>query len=276
MNISSLFGEVKKSKDVFKEKEMCMQFGCGSHQGMRREKNEDNFFFDGEYMPESNHGLEEIILKESSIEKEGFFAVFDGIGGMDFGEIAAYTAAKYTRQFLEKRKNINSYDIATSLNNLCHFINEKVFMEGLSRNSEKTGTTLAGLYFCNRQVWTCNVGDSPVYLLRDGRLIQISQEHTDIGFVREKGLDRKPWLTQYLGIDPEEMRISPYIKERVVKEKDCFLICSDGLTDMVSEQRICNILIEEKKVETCVKRLIKEALQNGGIDNITVIVCRIV
>lgn len=268
MKFGNWFGE----KTEFKGN---LRFACGCHQGLRRENNEDNFYFDGQYMPEDNHGLPDIIVKEISGEDQGVAAVFDGMGGMDFGELAAYTAAETMRDFLTEETDINQRDIPSLLDELCRIISRKVFQAGMSHGSGKTGTTFAGLYFCNGQVWVCNIGDSPIYLLRDGKMIQVSEEHTDAEFVRAHKLNRKPWLTQYLGVDPEEMQIRAYIKNDAVKYGDRFLICSDGLTDMVSEQEICNILAEGKKPEVTVKKLINAALRGGGNDNITVIICHV-
>jgi protein phosphatase len=86
---------------------------------------------------------------------------------------------------------------------------------------------------------------------------------------------RKPYLTQYLGVDPEEMRICPSVSEHAVTDGDCFLICSDGLSDMLSEEQITAILQSGSDEEVTVQTLIVNALKNGGRDNVTVIVCRI-
>ena len=90
MNFRSLFGEKAEIRNR-------LAFACGSHQGLRRGNNEDNFYFDGEYMSGDDHGVSDIIVKEISIEDTGFFAIFDGMGGMDFGELASYTAAEKTK-----------------------------------------------------------------------------------------------------------------------------------------------------------------------------------
>lgn len=102
---------------------------------------------------------------------------------------------------------------------------------------------------------------------------KISQDHTDKEFMEENGITgRKPYLTQYLGIDPEEMTVVPWIRSYYLQRGDRFLICSDGLTDMVEEQQICNLLAENVYPEECVEALIKASLNGGGRDNITVIV----
>ena len=73
---------------------------CGCHTGRRRKNNEDNFFFAGRYMASDNNGLGSILEKSFSLKKDRFFAVFDGMGGGEYGEIASYIAAKATEQYL--------------------------------------------------------------------------------------------------------------------------------------------------------------------------------
>lgn len=73
---------------------------CGCHTGRRRKNNEDNFFFAGRYMASDNDGLGSILEKNFSLKKDRFFAVFDGMGGGEYGEIASYIAAKATEQYL--------------------------------------------------------------------------------------------------------------------------------------------------------------------------------
>ena len=85
-------------------------------------------------------------------------------------------------------------------------------------------------------------------------------------------VDRKPMLTQYLGINPEVFNLEPSVSRRTVKRGDVYLVCSDGLTDMVQEDRICEILDEGKSPEECVRKLIRSALEAGGRDNITTLV----
>ena len=206
---------------------------------------------------------------------DSFFCVFDGMGGGDFGEVASYTAAKTAREYLAVEQHINPCDITPSLTEMCNVINQAVYQAGMNLGSDQTGSTLVGLYFHAGQVWICNLGDSRGYLLRGGRLLQISQDHTDAAFMQENGITgRKPYLTQYLGIDPDEMMIEPYIKSYYLQEGDTFLICSDGVTDMVEEQEICRILAHNEDVGDCVDLLIQAALDGGGKDNITAIVVR--
>lgn len=246
---------------------------CGCNQGIKRKNNEDNFYFDGEYMNSDNQGLSAIREKRKSLREDSFFCVFDGMGGGEFGEIASYTGAKTAKEYLSHEEHMNPCDITPSLNNMCKAINEEVFRAGKNLGSSRMGSTLAGLYFHEGQVWVCNLGDSRCYFFRDRKMKKISQDHTDKEFMEENGITgRKPYLTQYLGIDPEEMTVVPWIRSYYLQRGDRFLICSDGLTDMVEEQQICNLLAENVYPEECVEALIKASLNGGGRDNITVIV----
>lgn len=250
-----------------------LQGACGCNQGRKRNSNEDNFYFNGRYMSSDNHGLPEIWTEELSLRGDSFFCVFDGMGGGDFGEIASYTAAKTVKDFLQADKNINPCDITPSLENMCQTINEAVFREGGKLGSTRMGSTLVGLYFHAGQVWVCNLGDSRCYLFRNNRMKQISEDHTDENFMKENGITgRKPYVTQYLGIDPEEMLIVPSIKSYNIERGDRFLICSDGVSDMVEEQQICNLLARYTYADECAKTLIQASLDGGGKDNITAMI----
>ena len=132
---------------------------------------------------------------------------------------------------------------------------------------------MAMVCFDRRQIYVCNVGDSRIYRLRDGELRQLSRDH-----VRQlviPGQSKAP-LSQYLGVDPDELRLTPAIVKGKLKLADTYLLCSDGLTDMVGEEEIRDILQAEPVTRSCAAALVDAALKNGGRDNVTVIVCSIV
>lgn len=248
---------------------------CGSNRGNRRPNNEDNFYFDGEILSAESLGTRSCYTLDKALNDYNLLAVFDGMGGGDYGEVASNEAASTAAHFINSGE-INPADITPSLNNMCKEMNLRVFERGCDLGAYNMGTTIVSLFFYSGQFWVCNVGDSRAFALRQGTLVQLSKDHTDAHILKDQGItNRKPYLTQYLGINPEETEIVPYIKSFRFTSGDKFLICSDGVTDMVSENDIKNVLIGERSPERAVVRLIDLALNNGGKDNITAIVCEI-
>ena len=130
------------------------------------------------------------------------------------------------------------------------------------------GTTAAILRFTDTQAGMCNVGDSKIYLFSDGNLIQLSYDHVGISVG-----GRKPPLTQNLGIPETDMIIEPYVALGDYASGNLFLLCSDGLTDMVTTERIAEVL--KNKPKKAAKILLQEALDNGGRDNVSFILIKV-
>ena len=250
---------------------LMIRAACLSDPGRVRRKNEDNFYFGGYCMPETNTGLRKpaYICRETG---EGMWlAVFDGMGGESLGEAAAFAAASEMRRQCETLPRPFMSE-THYISNVCMALNAAVVNAARRRTVMHTGTTLAALYITHRRVCVCNVGDSRVYRLRRKELSQLSQDHVD-GRPYPPGV--KPPLMQHLGIDPKELLIRPYITKGRIAEGDCYLLCSDGLTDMLTELQIADMMIRIPDVTACAEALVKAALNHGGRDNVTVIVCRI-
>ncbi len=150
--------------------------------------------------------------------------------------------------------------------------NMAVFEES-KRIKARVGTTASMLCFNGNKVNVCNIGDSPIFLFNDYGLVPIFEEHTgrktaERIFGKDKVPQKKYPLTQHIGIDPDEMIIVPFANTLEVQAGSQYLICSDGLTDMVKEERISEV---SNSVSDKVSILFEEALQNGGKDNITII-----
>lgn len=263
-------------RNIFKTQQPgLVSAACASHVGKKRKNNEDNFYFCGASLSCDNLGTGRTLSLEAGRKQRegGFFAVFDGMGGGDYGEVASYTAAKEAEAFFGASERVDPHDVSLSLNEYCQNANGKVFGAGQELGAGSMGSTLVGLYFLDGRAWVCNLGDSRCYLLRGGRLTQISADHTDERDMKENNVTgRKPYLTQYLGIDPEAFRIEPYISSFSLWEGDVLLLCSDGLTDMVPAEAIGRLLGQDP--EAAVESLVAAALDGGGRDNITVMVCR--
>lgn len=234
---------------------------CCCSRGKIRARNEDNFFFDGTFLPEENNGLEKTLVLNGLLKKDRVLAVFDGMGGERYGHSAAYAAAS----------GMNAHK-AKEPEELIRQLNLQVFEKAQSLFTSRMGCTAAMLLFRNDRLTICNLGDSRIYRLRDGKLDQVSQDHTDEALLRQRGLSSKPRLTQHLGIDPEELYLVPHVIDDTLWFGDRYLICSDGLTDMVSLEQIA-ALLQKGSAATAAQALTQAALDGGGKDNITVIVC---
>jgi protein phosphatase len=191
------------------------------------------------------------------------FGIFDGMGGEECGEVASYIAAQDAAAL--KIGN----DAAADLSRFCYKANEDICEYARLHQVSAMGTTAAMLVFTKKQIALCNIGDSKVFRFSDGELKQISVDHIAVSAYRIK-----PPLSQNLGIPPSEMIIEPYLAQGKYTDGDVFLICSDGLTDMVSVERICSVL-DSEPIKNAVMTLLEESLANGGRDNITIILCKI-
>ena len=247
-----------------------LKAACLSNTGCIRSNNEDNFFFGGKHLPEKNDGLTKPLKYGRFLWKPHVAAVFDGMGGEQFGETASFVAAQGTKAAV-----ISAENIPAQLEQLCLSLNEQVFEKAETLFTTHMGSTMAMLCFSRKRAYVCNLGDSRIFRYHLGVLEQISEDHTDEKTLRARGIKRKAQLTQHLGVDPQELRLVPHIAEMTLQRGDRYLICSDGLTDMVSQGRIRKILQENSKPAACAEALVEEARKNGGRDNITVIVCAV-
>lgn len=244
---------------------------CLCNTGKIRKNNEDNFFFEGRCLEEDNNGLKHPVTMTKTLRRELCLAVFDGMGGENFGECASFAAADCMQNATRK---LNDYFIPERkfLNGMCMKINEAVVARQQELCTERMGSTMVALYFSHGYVYVCNLGDSRAYRLRDGEFLQLSVDHLE---KREGKPKKKAPLTQHLGISPENFLIEPYIAKGKLKHGDQYLLCSDGLTDMLSNFEIDDVLSGSITAEESAQKLVDAALEKGGKDNVTVIVCRI-
>lgn len=252
-----------------------MQFtvhaACDCRIGRVRRNNEDNFYFNGRCLEAENEGLRSPVSFDGPLTGELCLAVFDGMGGERFGEVASFAAARELQSY---ERSLVDFFIPgrTFLTRLTARLNEAVVKAGQELQASRMGSTLAALYFMGGFCYVCNLGDSRAYRLRAGEFMQISEDHVD---ARPMKAGKKPGLIQYLGIDPEEMLIEPYIAKGKIRSGDQYLLCSDGLTDMLTNFEIADIMMNTTDAESCVQQLVQAALDHGGRDNVTAIVCRI-
>ncbi len=198
----------------------------------------------------------------------------DGMGGVEGGEIASQLAVKAIGEYFKKKfTEPNSFFV-----NSVKFANEVIRKRSAQKKHlAEMGTTLVALLYNGKEVYYAHVGDSRLYLFRNKQLKQLTHDHTYVGELLKRGVlsntqaenhrykNRISRCIGYLNSEPE-IAPSPVIAE----EGDIFLLCSDGLTDMVSDEKIAQILNSTHNLDEAAQKLVNEANKNGGRDNITI------
>lgn len=243
-----------------------------THVGMKRNHNEDNL----------------LLLPE-----ERLFVVADGMGGHSSGEIASKIAVEEVAEFfrmtsqdleitwpykMDKQKNYDENRLATGVK----LANMRIFEKASTENKYKgMGTTIVTIYFAkDSEVVVGHVGDSRVYFFRDNTLRQITEDHSLLNdYLKAKKLT------------PEEIEAFPHknvivralgMKDTVVvdinrvepKDGDIYLLCSDGLSGMVPDKQIEQILQGQPDLDKACAMLIDAANANGGNDNVTCVLAQ--
>lgn len=240
-----------------------INYVCSTDVGCVRSINQDNYICNGRCAPPDGTEKKAFFVGSALLKKPMLFGVFDGIGGEERGEVAAYLAA------LSASETRFNGDAVIGLRNYCVKANAKICSYAKDNSVATMGTTAALLLFGKRNITLCNVGDSRIYRYSGGEPQQISKDHA---VAAPHG--KKPLLYQNLGIPAEQMIIEPYFSQGRCVAGDRYLICSDGLSDMVTAQEM-SAALTEKSIDIAADRLVKCALKNGGRDNITLILLEI-
>ena len=244
----------------------------GTHIGRVRSNNEDNFYINGFYKKNTYDGS--CLFTDEKPHFSYTYAVCDGVGGAEFGELASLYAVEGLKAF-DGRK------LDERLSEYIESVNQRICDCVSNNDGKRMGSTLALLFIKGKDAYVCNIGDSRVYLLREGKLTRLSHDHTrrqsmiDYGLIKNESEPVKDHvLTQFLGVFPEEFKLDPHIKRVRLKAKDTILLCSDGLTDMVSEEQIRESLINTSSggAEEKINDLICAAINAGGRDNVTAVI----
>lgn len=206
--------------------------------------------------------------------EEGVFVVCDGMGGAAGGEIASSIAVDEVLQFLTQRdRNVT---LPTQAEHAVSAANAAIYSRA-QRNPRLRGmgTTLVAVVVEDSHVWILNVGDSRCYRLREGRLQQLTLDHSlveeqvRLGRMSPAEARRSPlrnMITRALGT---QNRVTPDCFQFEAEPGDLFLLCSDGLTRELSDNAIASLLSDGAPLEDHCCSLIREANKAGGRDNIT-------
>ena len=236
---------------------------AGSDVGRVRKGNEDSFFADAN-------------------EYRGLFMVADGMGGHAAGEVASQMAVEVVSVDLEKLKDLESADalqlVALSLRHANRAVFERSAAE---RDKMGMGSTASVLVLGDERFIVGHIGDSRIYLFRDGEMRQITHDHSvvqeqiDAGIITRdaaKNHKQSNVITRCIGMGWD---VEPDITDGEVHQGDVFLLASDGLTGMVDDWRLSQLLGSRAAPERMVDAMISEANARGGVDNITAVVVRV-
>jgi protein phosphatase len=243
-----------------------------SHIGLKRKLNEDSYFISPEL---------------------GLYVIADGMGGHKAGEVASRMVVDTMADYWQKVKNHKSPSFLYSIDQdiskgARHLINSIFFANTIIHEAQKKpqyhkmGSTVSALLVEKDQIWVANVGDSPIYLFDHGHMILISEEHSVEAEQKSSGLFdslnstnpiMKNMLTRVLGL---KQKVDVFITPIRPDKGDMIVLCTDGLTNYLSEQSIKTILDDFSiSIERKVDILIDEANRGGGGDNISVILLEV-
>lgn len=228
-----------------------------------RSTNQDNFYCAGKTLNSNEQGTAGVISGNAITDANCLFAVFDGVGGEEHGEVASRLAAQMAGEF-------DFSEGGSAIREYINQANKRIVTYTAENHLSSCSSTAAMMLFQKKQGWICNLGDSRIYMLQSGQLQQLSVDHVWPGYD-----DKKPPLSQCLGIPEAELRLEPYIQKIVPTENALFIICSDGLTDMIEESQIADLSAKGEKLEETALNLMDASLAAGGTDNITIMLLRL-
>ena len=246
-----------------------VQFGQASDFGKVRTNNEDAM---GSFIPASRH----------QARSHGFlFAVADGVGGYDLGEVASATAVKVlTGEFAKAQAGTM---LISLLPRLIQHANAAVHDCTLAQEyrGKRMATTLVACALRYDQAIVSHVGDSRCYLVRNGKASQVTQDHTWVNEQRKMGLisaaemagsDSRHVLIRSLG---PEMFVSPDTTALTLLAGDVLVLCTDGLHDEMPEALMAQIVSQNKNMDEIARELVARAVEIDGNDNTTAQVIRV-
>ena len=221
-------------------------------------------------------GRQRRVNEDSYYARSPAFAIADGMGGAQAGEVASRIAA----DVFEERTDDGTPE--QQLARVAHEANRRIFelaQEDASRSG--MGTTLTGALVADDEVTIVHVGDSRAYLMREGQLRQLTRDHSLVEELRRQGRltseeaeehPQRSIITRALG---PERDVELDVHTHQARSGDLFLLCSDGLTSMVRQDRMQEIVAGSDSLRAAADRLVVEANEMGGRDNITVVLFRL-
>ena len=233
---------------------MKLEYTAITNRGKIRSENQDTIFLPTGWINEDSFETNFVIESDQAL----IFAVFDGMGGELCGKEASMLAAQ----------TLATQPAGASFEKTCFAMNDKICQYMKENDIKNMGTTAAMVRLNGDIAEFCNIGDSRIYLIDRLNMYRLSKDHT----VEMPGYRKA--LTQHLGVPKEEMLIEPYIGKTPIKSGNILLLCSDGLTDYISEPEIGRIIITNG-LSAAAELLKAETFRCGGKDNISLVLIQI-
>jgi len=240
-----------------------LSFAARTDVGMIRSGNEDNFAVDAN-------------------GSRGIFIVADGMGGHAAGEVASEMAVQIVLREIKDVSDVTDGSVTKALGDALRLANRAIHDRTITEvDKQGMGTTASVLVLAESRYLIGQVGDSRIYLLRDGALKQLTKDHSyvqeqvDLGNLTPEQARYHPYsnvITRCVGASPD---VEPDLYAGESRTGDVFLVASDGLTGMVDDRRLAQLLMSRAEPERKVQALISEANGRGGLDNITAVVVHV-
>jgi PPM family protein phosphatase len=251
---------------------MKIRYAGATHVGMKRTHNEDNFFL---------------------LAEENLYVVCDGMGGHASGEVASQMAVETLKNFFRDTREDAELTWPFKMDRSRRYEENRLItgiklanlrIHEASKRDTKfhgMGTTITATYFVEDGVYLAHVGDSRIYRIREGKLEQITEDHSLLNdYIKMKKLTQaeidnfphKNVIVRALGMK-ESVKVDTWFD--APRSGDVFLLCSDGLSGEVADDKIIEIYgAHSSDLQTACHELIQEANRNGGHDNITIVLVR--
>ncbi len=232
-----------------------MDYAARTDVGLKRFNNEDSYII--------------------NVEKdEKIFIVADGMGGHNAGEVASLTACRTVENSILDSKG----DIDAILKEAVEKANKEIFIKAAENTEMKgMGTTVEACVLTEDIIHLAHVGDSRVYVINSDEIRKITNDHSIVGMMLDNGTiteeeakyhPQRHFITRAVGTS---MTVEVDIVNEKIHKGEWVLMCTDGLTNMVPKDEIHRIVVSSSKCEKAAEKLIEKAKENGGDDNITLI-----
>ena len=239
-----------------------MIFAAKTDMGLRRTNNEDTLY-------------------SGNIHGWYLFIVADGVGGRNAGEVASHIAVDCVVEYLTQFKSMEepTCDMKDVLKKAMKLANDKVFNIA-NKNEEYSGmgTTMSALLTKDEIMVLGHVGDSRIYFFRDGKLEQLTSDHSYVADLLRTGVitkeeakvhPKKNYIYRNLG-NEKEVDVDIDCKEFKINDK--LMLCSDGLSDQIEDNEMLDIFLHENNPEVSINNMFQLVLERGGFDNISAII----